>query len=112
MITPYFSPEEIENIINNPTDLSDYFKENKVKEKNSKNNIINEDSYGDEELYGDEESYEDESDEDESYENENDVENMTDKEKIKLAYEILSMTKYEDEFFMSILSKLRKMMRK
>lgn len=97
---PYFNSEEIEGIINNKKDLVNYFKENS----------LNEDLFGGEESYEDsEESYED----DEGYENEeNDVENMSDKEKIKLAYEILSMTSYEDEFFMGILGRLRKLMRK
>ena len=39
------------------------------------------------------------------------LENMSDKEKVKLAYEILSMTSYEDEFFIGILGRLRKVMR-
>jgi len=105
--TPYFNSEEIESIINNPEDLSKYF-------RNS--NVVNEETFGvsmlnspaAEEDYEGEEEYEDE----EGYESENDVESMTDKEKIKLAYEILSMTAYEDEFFMGILGRLRKLMRK
>lgn len=103
--TPYFNSEEIEDIINNPNDLIKYFKDNKS---------INEDfgsmmSDESEEYEGEE--YEDEEEGEEDYENENDVENMSDKEKVKLAYEILSMTAYEDEFFMGILGRLRKLMR-
>lgn len=101
---PYFKSEEIEEIINNKKDLANYFKKNNV----------NESLFGSE--YEDKEMEEDEMEEmeeDEGYENEeNDVENMSDKEKIKLAYEILSMTSYEDEFFMGILGRLRKLMRK
>ena len=108
---PYFSSEEIEKIINNKEDLTNYFKENNVNEKFVID--LSKDKYSSEdEMYEGEEEYEDEMYEDEESESENDVENMSDKEKIKLAYEILSMTSYEDEFFMSILGRLRKVMRK
>lgn len=107
-ITPYFGSEEIEKIINNPNDLKNYFNENSVNE-NGIFKFSNEMPYeGNEEG----EEYEDEEyEEDEMEENENDVENMSDKEKVKLAYEILSMTSYEDEFFIGILGRLRKVMR-
>ena len=101
IMTPYFSSEEIENIINNPKDLKNFFEDNSV----NGNGIFKMDD-----MYEDEgEDYE----EDEESENaeENDVENMSDKEKVKLAYEILSMTSYEDEFFIGILGRLRKVMR-
>ena len=105
--TPYFSSEEIEGIINDPNDLVKYFKGNKlINEDFGMSGSMMGDSEGESEEYEDEE-YEDEA----SEENENDVENMSDKEKVKLAYEILSMTAYEDEFFMGILGRLRKLMR-
>lgn len=101
---PYFKSEEIEEIINNKKDLANYFKKNNVNES------LFDSEYEDKEM---EEDEMEEMEEDEGYENEeNDVENMSDKEKIKLAYEILSMTSYEDEFFMGILGRLRKLMRK
>lgn len=97
---PYFKSEEIEEIINNKKDLVDYFKQNSINE-----NLLGDD-------YEEYDDYEDEYEsEEESEEQENDVESMSDKEKVKLAYEILSMTSYEDEFFMSILSRIRKIMR-
>lgn len=100
---PYFKSEEIEEIINNKKDLVDYFKKNNINENLFGDNYAEED-YEDEEM---------EEDGEEGYENEeNDVESMSDKEKVKLAYEILSMTAYEDEFFMGILGRLRKLMRK
>jgi hypothetical protein len=98
IMTPYFGSEEIENIINNPKDLKNFFENNSV----NGNGIFKMDDM-----------YEDEGEEYEESENdeENDVENMSDKEKVKLAYEILSMTSYEDEFFIGILGRLRKVMR-
>lgn len=97
MITPYFNSEEVEKIINNP---------NLAKELIGENFGYDDKGYELEEPYEAEEEYEDE-----SGENENDVEGMSDKEKVKLAYEILSMTSYEDEIFMKILGRLRKIMR-
>lgn len=107
--TPYFNSEEIEEIINNPNDLVKYFKGNKL--INEEFGLAGMMTNGDSEGMEEDEEYEDEEYEDEEGE-ENDVENMSDKEKVKLAYEILSMTSYEDDFFMSILGKLRKLMRK
>jgi hypothetical protein len=105
---PYFKSEEIEEIINNKKDLVNYFKNNNINENLMNNN------FGDIEDYEDKYEYEDEEMEEEREEEgmeENDVENMSDKEKVKLAYEILSMTSYEDEFFIGILGRLRKVMR-
>ena len=109
--TPYFNFEEIEAIINNPKDLINYFEKNSVNEAGMMLNLgqpmNSEESEEMSEYDGDDydDSYE------ETEEDENDVEGMSDKEKIKLAYEILSMTSYEDEFFMGILGRLRKLMR-
>ena len=111
--TPYFNFEEIEAIINNPKDLVNYFENNTVNEGGMMLSLGQPLANSEEtsEYDGDEmDEYEGEEYEEES-ENENDVENMSDKEKIKLAYEILSMTSYEDEFFMGILGRLRKLMR-
>jgi hypothetical protein len=107
--TPYFNFEEIEAIINNPKELTSYFEKTNFNENGAMLSISSpmasedqeyEEYEDDEEEYGEEEASE-----------ENDVESMSDKEKIKLAYEILSMTAYEDEFFMGILGRLRKLMR-
>jgi hypothetical protein len=95
-MTPYFNSEEIEKIINNPNLAKQLIGEN----------FGYEDESGEDEAYEAEEEYEDE-----AGEHENDVESMSDKEKVKLAYEILSMTSYEDEIFMKILGRLRKLMR-
>lgn len=100
IMTPYFSSDEIENIINNPKDLKNFFENNSVNESGI---FKMDDTYEDEE---EGEEYEEEEEGEE-----NDVENMSDKEKVKLAYEILSMTSYEDEFFIGILGRLRKVMR-
>ncbi len=100
MITPYFNSEEVEKIINNP---------NLAKELIGENFGLVSQGYETEEPYEGEEEYEEY--EDEAGEHENDVESMSDKEKVKLAYEILSMTSYEDEIFMKILGRLRKLMR-
>lgn len=107
MIQPYFNTQEIEEIINDEESLAKFLKKNHINESLAFTSsapiaVSDDEGYEDEEY----EEYEDE-----EGEKENDVENMTDKEKIKLAYEILSMTSYEDEFFMGILSRLRKLMR-
>lgn len=102
---PYFKSEEIEEIINNKKDLVNYLKQNKINE----NLFSDESAMENEDEYEYEDEYEDEDMEESNVEN--DVESMSDKEKIKLAYEILSMTSYEDEFFMGILSRIRKIMR-
>jgi hypothetical protein len=102
---PYFKSEEIEEIINNKKDLVNYFKNNNVNENLMNNNFDDIENYEDQYENEDMEEMEEEGVE------ENDVENMSDKEKVKLAYEILSMTSYEDEFFISILGRLRKVMR-
>lgn len=102
IMTPFFNSDEIEKIINNPNELSNYLKNN-INENSTFNMMSNDEE-------GEEYEYEDEYEGEES-EEENDVENMSDKEKVKLAYEILSMTSYEDEFFMGILGRLRKIMR-
>lgn len=104
IMTPFFNPEEVENIINNPKDLKNFFEDNSV----NSNGIFKMNDMND--MY-DNESEEYEYEDEEEYEDENDVENMSDKEKVKLAYEILSMTSYEDDFFMGILGRLRKIMR-
>lgn len=108
MIQPYFNMQEIEEIINDEDGLAKFLKNNHVNESLAFTSSAPMAMSADEEGYEDEgyEEYEDEMEE-----KENDVENMSDKEKIKLAYEILSMTSYEDEFFMSILGRLRKLMR-
>lgn len=106
---PYFNPEEIEEIINDEDKLANFFKKNSLNEGlvfNTAPVAVSSGMEADEEYDDEGEEYEDE-----IAENENDVENMTDKEKIKLAYEILSMTSYEDDFFMGILGRLRKLMR-
>jgi hypothetical protein len=102
---PYFKSEEIEEIINNKKDLVNYFKNNNVNENLMNNNFDDIENYEDQYENEDMEEMEEEGVE------ENDVENMSDKEKVKLAYEILSMTSYEDEFFIGILGRLRKVMR-
>lgn len=108
--TPYFNFEEIEAIINNPKDLKNYFENNSLNEGPMLQFMPPVVTDEPAEEYDNYENETDEYEEDEA--EENDVENMSDHEKVKLAYEILSMTSYEDEFFMSILGRLRKIMRK